>query len=376
MPNSIGAVPIFDVDGQLLGYRGVDRDITDRKRSEEQLRESEERYRLLADYSADFVSLHDADGRALYVSPSFFRATGWTPEDLDTTDWRMRFHPDDLVMTERAIEANRRGETTRQEHRILCKDATSMWLERRAQPVFGVDGQVEKVVGWARDITDRKRLERDVLCIAEEEQQRIAQDLHDGTQQELAGLGLLTQTLALKLSQGNGDGNDAKATELCELATKVVDGIARTHQEVRAVSRGLAAVKLSPQGLMDALHELASRTDDLEGITCSFKCEQPVEVADSLTATHLYRIAQEAIANALKHGQPEHILIALESNNGQLILQVADDGVGFDTAQKNEGMGLKTMRYRASLIGGSATVSPVDSGGTLVTCRISEGEIR
>ncbi len=118
---------------------------------------------------------------------------------------------------------------------------------------------------------------------------------------------------------------------------------------------------------------LLSRTDDLEGVTCAFKCEQPVEVADSLTATHLYRIAQEAITNALKHGRPEHILIALESDNGQPILQVADDGIGFDATEESEGMGLKTMLYRASLIGASLTVSPVETGGTLVTCKVFGG---
>ncbi len=95
--------------------------------------------------------------------------------------------------------------------------------------------------------------------------------------------------------------------------------------------------------------------------------------ADSSTATHLYRIAQEAITNALKHGESEHILIALESDNGQPILQVADDGIGFDATEQTEGMGLKTMLYRASLIGASLTVSPVETGGTLVTCRVFFG---
>ena len=130
---------------------------------------------------------------------------------------------------------------------------------------------------------------------------------------------------------------------------------------------------LDAQGLMDALRELASRTDELEGLTCAFKCEQPVEVTDSLTATHLYRIAQEAVTNALKHGGPEHILIALESENGQPILQVADDGIGFDSKEENEGMGLKTMFYRASLIGASLKVSSVETGGALVTCKVFGG---
>ncbi|MEX1027682.1 MAG: ATP-binding protein, partial [Candidatus Paceibacterota bacterium] len=128
-----------------------------------------------------------------------------------------------------------------------------------------------------------------------------------------------------------------------------------------------------PEGLMDALRELASRTDELPGVTCAFKCEQPVDVADSFTATHLYRIAQEALTNALKHARPEHILIALESDNGHPILQVADDGTGFNSSEKSEGMGLKTMQYRASLIGANLAITPVESGGTLVTCKVFGG---
>ena len=132
-------------------------------------------------------------------------------------------------------------------------------------------------------------------------------------------------------------------------------------------------MRLVNEGLMDALRELASRTDDLEGITCAFKCEQPVEIANSLTATHLYRIAQEAITNALKHARPEHILISLELHNGQPVLQIADDGTGFDLTEQSDGIGLKTMVYRASLIGANLTITPVEAGGTLVTCKVFGG---
>lgn len=124
---------------------------------------------------------------------------------------------------------------------------------------------------------------------------------------------------------------------------------------------------------MDALRELSSRTDEVHGVTCAFKCEQPVEVTESYTATHLYRIAQEALTNALKHAHPRHILIALESDHGQPNLMVADDGIGFNLSEKNEGMGLKIMQYRASLIGAKLTISPVDTGGTLVACKVFGG---
>jgi len=184
---------------------------------------------------------------------------------------------------------------------------------------------------------------------------------------------MLAQTLRDKLSQDSQDRPKGGTPDVCVLATKIVDGIGRAHREVRAISRGLVPVSLDAQGLMHALRELASRTDDIEGVTCAFKYERAVDVADDLTAMHLYRIAQEAITNAIKHGRPEHILIALETEKGYPVLEITDDGRGFDSTVKREGMGLKTMLYRATLIGARLTVSPVEAGGTLVTCKVFGG---
>jgi signal transduction histidine kinase len=184
----------------------------------------------------------------------------------------------------------------------------------------------------------------------------------------------MAQTLLENLQKQSDDLDDTGAPRLRELAEKVVNGITRTHQEVQAISRGLIPLRLDSQGLTDTLRELAFRTDDLEGVTCAFKCEEPVEVADTSTATHLYRIAQEAVANALKHGLSEHILIALEANEGHPILEIADDGAGFDSADETEGAGLKIMLYRASLIGATVTVKPVENGGTLVRCQVFGGK--
>ncbi len=130
---------------------------------------------------------------------------------------------------------------------------------------------------------------------------------------------------------------------------------------------------LTSQGLANALQDLASRTDDLDGVSCTFQYDKPVAVTDSFVATNLFRIVQEALTNALKHARPKHILIALGAENGLPILTIRDDGSGFDPNQVGDGVGLKTMRYRASVIGANLTISQVQSGGTLVTCRIGRG---
>ena len=151
--------PLRDAKGAFVGFLSMVQDITDRKQAEEALRESEERYRLLADYSEDFISLHDAEGHAFYLSPSFYRATGWTAEELASSDWRTRTHPDDRQTLQKAAAANLRGEITRVEYRYRCKDGRWIWLESICRPILGPVGRVEKKILSSRDITERKQAE-------------------------------------------------------------------------------------------------------------------------------------------------------------------------------------------------------------------------
>ena len=124
-----------------------------------ELRTSEERYRLLADNAEDFVSLNDTKGHRLYISPSFYRVTGWNPEEDGTADWNARVHPDDLPVIGRAREANLAGEPTTIEHRIRCRNGSWLWVEARCNPVRGRDGNVQHLLLWSHYITARKRAE-------------------------------------------------------------------------------------------------------------------------------------------------------------------------------------------------------------------------
>jgi signal transduction histidine kinase len=146
------------------------------------------------------------------------------------------------------------------------------------------------------------------------------------------------------------------------------------QEELRAVLRGLLPVAVEGNGLMAALIELADRTCKEGQVTCTFDCPEPVAVADNLTATHLYLLAQEAVHNALKHGKPRNIRVSLHAND-QLVLRVACDGMGMPArAGTSGGLGLRIMRNRAAIVGGDLTIEPAEPRGTLVTCRLVRKE--
>jgi two-component system CheB/CheR fusion protein len=217
-----------------------------------------------------------------------------------------------------------------------------------------------------RDVSERLALEREVLEVAAAEQRRIGQDLHDSVGQELTGLGLMAESLIEALPDGS--------QPAARTAQKIADAVRRALKQVRALSRGLTPVEVAAEGLMLALAELAERTREVSGRNCTFVCEEPVLLEDNRTATHLYHIAQEAVANALKHSQARNIEIRLEADESTLTLSVRDDGVGPPPRpDEGEGMGLKIMRYRAGLINAELSVAPAPGGGTLVSCVLMRG---
>ena len=151
--------PIIDSRGKYVGAVALLTDVSARREAERALRESEERYRLLADYCNDIVGLNDTDGSRLYISPSYTRKTGWTLEDLGHSSWRTRIHPADYAVVERARKENLAGKDTEIAHRVLCKDGSSLWFETSCKPVCGPDGRVWRFLVWSRDITKRKHAE-------------------------------------------------------------------------------------------------------------------------------------------------------------------------------------------------------------------------
>ena len=222
---------------------------------------------------------------------------------------------------------------------------------------------LQSVANIVATAVERQTLEKEVLEASESEQRKIGQDLHDSLCQELIGgeffATVLQQTLAEKLQP-----EASSAAQLAQLFRDLA-----TH--AREIARGLAPVEIREGALATALRKLARTVHNRSGISCRVRASERIAVSDSFIATHLYRIAQEALNNAVKHSRASHVSLALRADNGNIILTVKDDGIGFPTAAaKSEGMGLHTMRYRVAIINASLSITRGSKGGTTVTCSL------
>jgi PAS domain S-box-containing protein len=223
-------------------------------------------------------------------------------------------------------------------------------------------------LGIANDILkdemiERKRLEKSILEISEREKGRIAQDLHDGLGQHLTGVAFLSKVLERKLIEKS-------APDACD-AGKIARLVNEAINQTRELARGLLPVQSGSKGLMSALQHLACEVEELFHISCHFKVDEDVLIRDIDVATHLYRIAQEAVTNAIKHGQAQRIEIGLSHRRDKFLLSIQDDGLGFTERLENkEGMGIRTMNYRANMIGASLDIQKNPAGGTVVICTL------
>jgi len=205
------------------------------------------------------------------------------------------------------------------------------------------------------------RLEREIVNISEAEQRRIGQDLHDGLCQNLAALGCAAESLRDDLKKLHLSPEAASAGELAELLRDAV-------VETRDLARGLAPAQVAQMGLVLALESLAQSVSRLQGITCAFQANGQGANYDERVALHLYRIAQEAINNAIRHGKARNIMVSLGATGRLMTLCVSDDGAGISQSVSANGMGLAIMRYRARLTNGELSVERREGGGTMVSC--------
>lgn len=345
---------------------GVNFDITERKRAEAALRESESRFRQVTGAIDQVFWMTSVDkNQVLYISPAYERIWGRTCQSLyeSPRTWLDAIHPEDRPRVREAATIQQATGGYDVDYRILRPDGAERWIHDRAFPIGDASGTVHRVAGIAEDITERRRLEAELLEVTEREQRKFGHDLHDGLGQRLTALEMVSHGLAEDLQ--------TVGPELAERAARLNRELRETVTQARLLAHSLAPVPLEGDGLMHGLAGLAASTSRIPGVNCRFVCDSPVLIEDATVATHLYRIAQEAVTNALKHGQAAKLDLTLTRLAGGVELRVKNNGHPLPAASgARAGMGLRVMRYRAELIGARLTIKSDKTKGVRVTCTL------
>jgi PAS domain S-box-containing protein len=324
----------------------------------QQLREREAQMSAFMKNVPCAVYMKDLEGHYIYANETcakvFRRSVDEVIGKLDsellpkTTAAKARNVDQQVALQNKAIE------TTESYNR---DDGMHYWLTTRF-PICDQNGEVMMVGGAAIEITENKRLEKEIQQISESEKRRIGQDLHDGLGQYLTGIACMVKVVEQKLA--------SRSLKEAEDVKKITTMVNETITQARDLARGLCPVELENNGLQAALQELASRVTRTN-VDCKLKAPTFTKVYDNAAAIHLYRIAQEAVNNAIKHGRAKHVVIGLNTQNNQVELTVEDDGCGFPkTLGKATGIGLRVMNYRAAMIGATVSVAAGAQCGTLV----------
>lgn len=335
-----------------------------RKKTNQQTSWAEEHHLLttVVHDSNDAITVQDFEGNIKFWNLGAKRMYGYTTAEALKMNVRQiapRNGTDDALAL---LKRLREGEKVRSfEAQRLTKEGRLLDVWITVTTLTDEAGNLVAVATTERDITERKRLERELLAIREKEQKLIGREMHDSMGQMLTGIAIKSKALELNLKSKSLH-ESADAADICELASEAI-------AQTRRLARMLYPVEIETGGIVSALQGLASNTKELLKISCQFKCNDTIPIRDPVTARHLYRIAQEAVTNAARHGKAKKIRIELTSAKGRITLKVANDGKDFPrNLAKKKGIGLKIMEYRAKMIGGILDVGRGRKGGTIVKC--------
>ena len=385
-------VPFFSSFAYLgivaaLGYE-LSHDMIRTVRLAHELELTEKRLTLTADSTGVGLWEWDLNKNEIWVTPNRRAQLGLPASGKITFEHLIsRWYPDDREQVRLALkEAVENGRDYDVEFRIVLTDGSVRWIESRGRVQVNKDGKPRRLLGISMDVTarrearletqrlrqqrtvllerevaERARLEREVIESCAREQRRIAYDLHDGVGQQLVGIALSAKLLEEQLRAERSAEAD-RASLIAQLA----NGAAR---QVRLTARTLEGAD-GVGDLKTALRSLAANMSENCGVKVTVKADSSSLPISPPVAAQLYRVAQEAMRNAIEHGAAREVLIQLTFGDQDLMLTVQDDGKGFDANINGRGMGLRIMRYRAQCIGGSCEVHAGPGQGTIVHCRV------
>ena len=397
---SISGVPMHDAQGKFIGYRGIGRDITRIKRTEQAIAESEANFRLITQNMRDIIVLMRPDGKTIYLSPSFTRVTGHDIASSLEKEAEQFFHPDEFAWIQADFARCSKGEGRQSAltYRFRHADGHYIWLEGQLHLVRTEEGTPAHIQISARDVTSRRQaeiavegktlelkeanealeieirsrqeLERNILMMIEMESARVGLELHDELGQDLTGIALLTKMLAQKLGE--------KSLEEAQLASRISELVNRTIGHTRMIAHGLSPYIWGSDGLAAALRQLAHDVYSLGSVKCDARIPTAVTIDDEVVVLTLYRIAQEAVNNALKHSKAEKIRIALTRTSRGIELTVSDNGIGQAQTEDNSAdqSGLLSIRHRCRAIDATLSIGKPRLGGTMVRVMWRSAESR
>jgi PAS domain S-box-containing protein len=316
--------------------------------------------------SGALVAVLDKDDRFVQFNRACEQTTGYTFAEVRGKPVWDLIPPEETESVKLLFEKVRSSPVPlRQEHHWLTRSHQRRLIDWSNSILLNHQGQIQHLIATGIDITERKRLEKEILEISDREQRRIGQDLHDGLCQQLAALELMSEVLEQRLL--------SRCKSESERAGEIALHVRESINQARLLARGLSPVTVESDGLMAALQELCSNTERFFQVRCSFQCQTPVLIEDPASGTHLFRIAQEAVSNAIRHGKAREIQVTLEPLGSRLSLEIRDRGRGIPVPlEKHKGMGLHIMQYRARMIGGSLTIQRLPEGGTLIRCVLQQ----
>jgi len=353
--------------GRPWFIQGVAFDITQLKEAEAALQEERNFVSAILNTAATLIMVLDVDGRVIQFNQACEQISSRTFQQVrGTSAWDLFPVAEERRHFRQAFAELLEGRLPPKcEAHWAAGDGSGRLISWSTAGLAGANGRIRHIIAAGIDITESKRLENAILDISAREQRRIGQDLHDGLGQHLTGIAFMSKVLAQRLAD--------QALPESNAAAKIVTLVNEAIHKTRELSRGLLPVVSDALGLMSALDQYASEVADLFGVECRFECGHPVFIHDDAVANHLYRIAQEAVNNAIKHGRASQIRIELnqltDTGGPGIELSITDDGVGLPKDGGNgSGMGLRIMNYRAKTIGGTLRMQRRPHGGTAVTC--------